>query len=69
MTQPDRIEFKVGETVHKQQIRLIGERKGNDAYIWTLHQDQACQRDESNSIYNIPADVFLKIAEAIKGVK
>jgi hypothetical protein len=62
---PDRVEFKVGETIHKQPLRLVGELQNNGRRVWTLHRDQASQRDDSDRISGLSSDVIKTIAEAV----
>jgi len=67
---PTRTEFYIGETVHGQSVRLIHERQvGAAAYTWTLVQDAANQRDDTNRIGGLTDDALLSIADAVKSVK
>lgn len=61
-----RIEYDVGETVHRQPLRLVFEKTTGGAMAWTLHKDPASQRDDSTFVSGIPSDVILKMAEAVR---
>lgn len=65
---PDKIEFKIGETFHKQAINLIYE---SDYYnrskgSWTIVRGQANQRDDVSKVYGLPTDALIKIGEIAK---
>ena len=64
---PDLMTFNVGETIHKAPLRLVWARE-HARGTFTLHKDAANQRDDSTFIAGIPADVILKMAEAVKGM-
>jgi hypothetical protein len=61
---PDKMEFKVGETVHGQPLRLVFERElGRE--VWSLHMDAANQRDDPAVIRGLPAEAIHRMALAV----
>lgn len=62
---PDRVEFTVGETVHKQPVKLIREQYMG-IQQWTIRQEALNQRDESSTIRGLTAEVIIAMAEAVK---
>jgi hypothetical protein len=56
----NRIEFQVGQTIHKQTVVLIGERQDGQL-TWTLRKDALTQRDETDYIHGLPVEALGRI--------
>lgn len=65
---PDRIEFKVGQTIFGQQLRLVYARDYAGRRSWTLHKDPVSQRDESQQIDGLTSEAIRAMADATKGI-
>ncbi|WP_312599058.1 hypothetical protein [Brevundimonas sp.] len=63
---PAKIEYAVGKTRHNQPLRLVKARTYDGAVEWTLHRDQASQRDDRQAIAGLTDDVILAMADAVK---
>ncbi len=63
---PAKIEYAVGQTRHKQPLRLVKSRSYDGATEWTLYRDEASQRDDRAFIAGLSDDVILAMAEAVK---
>jgi hypothetical protein len=65
---PSLIEFKVGQTIHNQPLRLACSVE-NGKQTWSLFKAQADQRDDNQAIHGIPGEVFVAMAEAVKSIE
>mgnify|MGYP001002964186 CR=1 FL=1 len=63
---PSKIEFKIGETIHKQPIKLIYERDYMNIGSWSIERGQANQRDDASKVYGLPTEALIKIGEIAK---
>lgn len=62
---PVKIEYSIGKTRHNQPLRLVKARTYDGAVEWTLHRDEANQRDERAFIAGLSDEVILAMAEAV----
>lgn len=63
---PDKIEFKIGETFHKQLIKLVYEKDYMSRGSWSIVRGMANQRDDSATVSGLPAEALIKIGEIVK---
>lgn len=63
---PAKIEYAVGQTRHKQPLRLVKAKSYDGSVDWTLHRDEANQRDDRAFIAGLTDEVILAMAEAVK---
>lgn len=63
---PDKIEYKIGDTIHAQPIKLVFERDYLGREYWTIIQEPANQRDDRNSVSGLTKELIIKMAEAVK---
>lgn len=59
---PNTITFDIGETVHKQPLRLVYTRIPG-SHTWTLHKHAANQRDDECVITGLSTDTLRRMAE------
>jgi len=64
---PNKVEYSIGSNIHGQPIRLIYEKGSSGQFSWTIHRDQANQRDDSKWIGGLTDKNILDMAEAVKG--
>lgn len=63
---PDKMEFKIGETIHKAPLKLIYERDYMGKCSWSIVKEMANQRDDTNKVYGLPTEVLIRIGEIAK---
>lgn len=62
---PTKVEFQVGETIHKQPLRIVYMLDGGK-HQWVLFKEGVSQRDENQAIYGLTGEAILAMAEAVK---
>lgn len=63
---PVKVEFDIGQTIHKQSVKMIYERDSMNRMSWTIIRCAADQRDDTDTIRGLPSDVIKEMAEAVK---
>lgn len=63
---PDKMEFKIGETQHKQPIKLIYEKDYMNRGSWSIERGMANQRDDTSKVYGLTTESLIRIGEIAK---
>jgi len=63
---PDKMEFKVGETIHKAPLKLIYEKDYMGKCSWSIKKEMANQRDDTSIVSGLPVEVLIRIGEIAK---
>lgn len=66
MITPIKVEFDVGQTRHKQPVKLIREYKAGGRPTWTIVRQAFDQRDNQATIRDLEPETILAMAEAVK---
>lgn len=67
---PDRMEFKLGQTIHGAPLRLVYAKEAppRGGYAWSLIKDQGNQRDDIQMVTGISDEAMTNIVEIVRSM-
>jgi hypothetical protein len=64
--QPDSVHYTAGRDVYGRLVRLSLAKDSVGKMAWAITREAADQRDDSATIYGLPSDVIIRLADIVQ---